>query len=994
MRPGIGIPTMSKRAKRVLIAVVSLAVLAILWFQFVGIYVDFLWYGEVGFREVFTTQAISRILMFLIVGVLAGGLLLLAMLFAYRSRPVFVPTGDSNDPLAPYRTIISTRPRLFAIGIAAVVGIICGLSAQGQWATVQLFLNGGDFGQTDPQFGHDVGFYVFRLPMIQLVLGWAFVITALCFVAVLLVQYIYGGIRLQGAGRKVTSAATLQLSLLIGVFVLIKAVQYWFDRYSLLFSDRGGSFTGASYTDVNAVLPAKIILMVIAGICAVGFIVGAILRSVKLPAIALALLVLSSVLIGGVWPLVLQQVVVKPNGLTKEPPYITRNIEATQAAYGLTSDKVTYVDYKEKTDGDPAALAKDKETIPNARLLDPNLLSDTFTQRQQLENFYGFPDQLSVDRYTVDNKVQDYVVAAREINIDKLADNQRDWINQHMVFTHGNGFVAAPANTVIDGYPDFTVSDLSNKGDIPVDQPRIYYGELTNNYAIVGAAAGEAAQEYDTGADRYTYQGTGGVPVSNLFQRLVFATYYGEANFLFSSQINGASKVMYNREVRDRVEKAAPFLTVDTKPYPAVVDKKIVWIVDAYTTAANYPYSQQMSLAEATTNSLSARGATQAQDPTEVGYIRNSVKAVVDAYDGSVKLYQVDDNDPVLKAWSSVFPGVITPGDQITPELRSHFRYPQDLFEVQRSLLTKYHVNDGATFFRASNFWKEPDDPTEQSVTAAQPPYYLQVTLPGQTDSRFELTSALTGFERDFMAAYVTANGDPKEYGKLTVLEFPTSTQTPGPKLVQQLFNADQDIANWVATRIQGGKAKVEYGNLLTLPIDNGLLYVEPLYLRGVSTSSYPQLGQVLVWFSNRVGRGATLADALLDAAKKQKVEIQPGAGGGADPGATGSAAIVTSSGADTSSSTPTGGSTVVVLPPDEAALVAAMNAALQQLDEAKKSGDLEKIGAANKKLEQAVEAYIKVAKPAAGSSTGTSTAPGNGSTGTGSAAPTTPAGG
>src|ERR1700712_853225 len=641
MRPPVGLPTMSKRAKRVLITLVGLAVLAILWFQFVGIYVDWLWFGEVGFREVFTTQAVSRIILFLIAAILGGGAMFGALYMAYKSRPVFVPTNEV-DPLAPYRTIVTTRPKAFAFGISGVVALICGLSAQSDWTVVQLWLHGQDFGTVDPQFGYDVGFYVFTLPMIQMILGWLFVILVVCFICVAIVQYLFGGIRLSGPGRKITSQATLQLSLLVAAFVLLKAVQYWYDRYELLFSNRGGTFTGASYTDINAVLPAKLILMLIAFICAIGFVVGAFTRSIKLPAIALGLLVLSSVLIGGVWPLVLQQVVVNPNGINREPEYIARNIDATRTAYQITDQQINYQQYAGQLSGDPAAIANDTDTVPNARLLDPNVLSPTFPQQQQLRNFYGFPDQLAMDRYTVKGVTQDYVVAVRELNADGLNDAQKNWINEHMVFTHGDGFIAAPANTVVNGYPDYSISDLSQdptKEDIPVDNPRTYYGQLTTDYAIVGAEGG-VAREYDTDTNRYTYAGAGGVSVGNIFQRAVFATEYGEANFLFSSEINSNSKILYNRDPITRVQKAAPFLTTDTKAYPAVVGGRIVWIVDAYTTAPNYPYSQEVTLSDATNNSLAARGVA-GQLNTQVSYIRNSVKATVDAYDGTVTLYEV-----------------------------------------------------------------------------------------------------------------------------------------------------------------------------------------------------------------------------------------------------------------------------------------------------------------------------------------------------------------
>ncbi len=961
MRPPIAMPSMSKRSKRVLITLGALIVLAVLWFQFVGVYINWLWFGEVGYRQVWTTQVLSEVVLFVVGGIVGGAVVFLSLLIAYRSRPVFVPSGEV-DPLSPYRTVISSRPKTFIFSISILVGLICAFSAQGNWQTIQLWIHAQTFGQTDPQFGHDVGFYIFILPALQLILGWMFALVALSFFAVLLTQYLYGGLRVSGPGRRITSQAAFQLSMLVGLFVLIKAIQYWFDRYALLFSSRGGKFTGASYTDVNAVLPAKIILMVIAAICAVGFIVGAFLHSVKLPAIALALLVLSSVLIGGVWPLVLQQVVVNPNGITKEPPYITRNINATRAAYDIGSNKVTYVPYSDKaaltnTGEVPAAAA---QTVANARLLDPNILSETFTQNEQLRNFYGFTDPLSVDRYTdpTTGKTQDYIVALRELNTAGLVGDQTNWIQKHMVYTHGDGFIAAPANQVgSDGYPVFSVSDVSNQGVIKVDQPRIYYGPLTTTYSIVGSTTPTAKREYDTDQTSYTYDGSGGVRIGNLFDRLVFATHYGEANFLFSTEINGNSKIMYVRDPRARVEKAAPFLTTDTNPYPAVVGGKIVWIVDAYTTAANYPYSQQVSLSATTANSQTTSGTESGQADTQVSYIRNSVKATVDAYTGAVTLYSVDNTDPVLKAWEGVFPGLIKPSSDVSTELRAHFRYPQDLFEVQRKLITQYHVDSATEFFQQSNFWDVPADPTESGNTAAQPPYYQQIALPGSTTPTFQLTSALTGFQRQFMAAYVSASSDPKNYGQISVLQLPVNTQTPGPVLIQQVFNSNQAIAQYITTRQTAGKSTVIYGNLLTLPIETGLLYIEPLYIKGVSTSASPQLGQVLVWYANRVGIGPTLAAALSNAAASAPVTITPGAGSSTST-TTGTSGAV-SSPSVTSSSNP---STQVALPSNQVQALAQMDAANKQLAIAKQSGDLGKIGIASQALENAVNNYLRLA--------------------------------
>ncbi|OJV31276.1 MAG: membrane protein [Actinobacteria bacterium 69-20] len=984
-----GMPVLSPRAKRVLIAIVALIVVVVLWYQFVGIYVDYAWFREIKQTGVFTTQLGTRVVLFFIAGVGIGLVIWLSLLMAYRSRPVFLPSNEI-DPLAPYRVIVTARPKLFAIGIAVVVGLICGASAQGSWQTVQLWMHGGNFGITDPEFGHDVGFYMFRLPMIQMIISWLFTATVLAFISVLVTQYVFGGIRLSaGKHRKVTSQAALQLSLLVGVFVLIKAVQYWFDRYDLLFSNRSGIFTGASYTDVHAVLAAKIILMCIAAICAIGFIVGGILKSIKLPVIALILLVLSSAVVGGIWPLILQKVVVEPSAITREVPYIERNIAATRQAYGIGTDKVQFVNYTADKKGvNPAQLAAEEPgTVNNARLLDPNLLSDTFTQREQLRNFYGFAGQLSVDRYQTNGKEQDYIVAAREIDVANFQEGQQGWINQHLVYTHGDGFVAAPANQLVDGYPVFEVSDVANpKGGIPVSQPRIYFGALAPDYAIVGAPDGASPREYDTDTTQYTYQGTGGVPVGSFINRLIFATQYGEANFLFSSEINSDSKILYNRDPRVRVEKAAPFLTVDTRPYPAVVDGRIVWIVDAYTTAQNFPYAQTVTLSEATTNSQQTGANATLQTNTQVSYIRNSVKAVVDAYDGTVSLYQVQDNDPVLKAWEGVFPGLIKPESAITPDLRAHFRYPEDLFEVQRGLIGKYYVSNPTEFYQGSNFWKVPNDPTESNVTAAQPPYYLEIAMPGTTKPQFMLTTAMTWFQREYISAYITANGDPDNYGKITVQQLPVDTQTPGPVLIQQLFNSNTNIANYITTRTTASRSQILTGNLLTLPTDKGLLFVEPLYLQGVSANSYPQLGQVLVWYNGQVGMGPSLA-AALDNASPADLSAVNGASGGTSSTTSSSSPPSTKSGVVStppSVSGSTGPTSTSGGPlPDAAQALAAMRQAEQELSTAKQSGDLAAIGSATEKLYAAVQTYLEVAGPTATTAAGSTTG-GSGTTSSG----------
>ncbi|MGH3470121.1 MAG: UPF0182 family protein, partial [Thermocrispum sp.] len=542
----------------------------------VGTYIDWLWFGEVDARGVFTTVLFTRVVLFLLAGLLVGGAVFAALMLAYRNRPVFVPVASQEDPLARYRSTVVARVRLFGIGIPVFVGIVAGLSAQGGWETVQLFLNGGEFGKADPEFGNDIGFYVFDLPFYNWLITWAFVALVGAFIAAVAVHYLFGGIRLAGKGGQLTNAARIQLAVTAGIFVLALAVDYYMDRYNLLLNGRNDLFTGASYTDLEAVMPAKLILMSIAVFCAGALFVGAFLRNLVLPAIALVLLLVSGILVGQAWPALLWQFSVKPNEIAKEADPIARNLAATKFAYDL--DDVEYVDYEPKTTATQEDIDEARETIEHIRLLDPSVLEPTFTQQVAKENFYGFPTKLDVDRYEVNSEVQNYIIAARELKTEGLAENQRSWINRRLVYTHGNGFVAAPANRVnsaLDeaaagqgGYPEFTVSDTGTKGDIPVSQPRIYYGELIDSYVIVGGEPGDAPLEYELDGSLYTYTGAGGVGIGSLFKRLVFAAEYAERNILFNEAIGSESKIIFRQDPRERVEAVAPWLTPDGDPYP------------------------------------------------------------------------------------------------------------------------------------------------------------------------------------------------------------------------------------------------------------------------------------------------------------------------------------------------------------------------------------------------------------------------------------------
>jgi uncharacterized membrane protein (UPF0182 family) len=966
-RPPIGMPKLSRRAKVLLSIAGVLILVLIVGARLLDTYVDWLWFGEVGFRSVFTTMLFTRIVLFFAIGLLVGGLLAVSLAIAYRTRPVFVPIAGADDPLARYRSTIVQRVRLFGIGIPVVVGAIAGAAGQGEWQPVQLMMNATAFGEKDPEFGKDIGFYAFTLPFITWLITWLFVALAIAGIGALITHYVFGGIRLGVKGDNFSVPARVQLSVIAGLFVVILAVDYFFERYELLFSTRNGLFDGATYTDLNAVLPAKLILMFIAGFCAVAFFVGAFVRNLQLPAIAIVLLILSSILVGWAWPTVLQQFSVKPNEAEKESLSIQRNIEATKYAFGIGEDKVKFEDYAGDatvTTDTKTKIDADTGTVPNVRLLDPSILSRTFTQREAGENFYGFPTKLDVDRYEVDGKVQDYIVAARELDSTRLVNNQTSWINKHLVYTHGDGFVAAPANRINrafteesggsgeGGYPVFTVSDLEalnndQEMDIPVTEPRIYYGELATDYAIVNARG-----EYDSSTDQaYRYKGKGGVAIDGWFNRFVFFAHYGERNILFNGDIGEGSKIMYDRDPRDRVSKVAPWLTVDGDPYPAVVDGRIQWIVDGYTTLENFPYAQRTPLGEATSDSLTG---VARQENRDISYIRNSVKATVDAFDGTVTLYAIDEKDPVLKAWENVFPGTVKHGD-IPESLREHFRYPEDLFKVQRELLAQYHVSSASQFFSTQTFWSVPPDPTtgnnEGGGAVNQPPYYVLAEVPGQTQPTFQLTSAMILLNRQVLSAWVSVSSDPADYGQFRVLRLPESERAKGPVQVHNEFETtDQVTEN--RTLFNNPNVNVRYGNLLTLPVAGGLLYVEPIYIEQKDENAFPQLARVLVYFGGRVGFEPTLEGALNEAFQQ--------AGGTTDPPDT----------EDPGTSTPP---TSSVTPPpasggDNPALdqaVQDINTALEQLKTAQQSGDFAAQGNALAALQKAVAAY-EAAKGAA----------------------------
>ena len=860
----------TRRRSPLTITIAILVAIGIALVSMSGFYADWLWFKSVNFTSVWSTVLVTKAVLFVTAGLITTSIILLNIIVAYKRRPLYVPMSIEADNLERYRAQIEPIKRWVVLGLSVVLFYFAGTSGSMLWSTWLLFKNSTTFGIKDPQFNMDISFFAFRLPFWQTLIAWGISTLVLSIIASAVVHYLYSGIRLQVREDRTTVAARVQLSVLLGGVVLLKAVAYWFDRYALALKE-SKLITGLTYTDVNAVLPAKAILAAIAVVCALLFFANIIRRSWVLPAAGAALLVISSVLIAGIYPGAIQQFQVKPSESSKEAPFIQRNIDATRTAYGL--DDVQVSDYQATLTTSAGQLSKDAATIANIRLMDPNVLPATFRQLQQIKPYYTFPDSLDVDRYMVGGVKRDTIVAVRELNI--AGNPSRNWINDHLVYTHGFGFVAAYGNTRdADGKPSFAVGDLPPTKGLGEFQPRIYFGENVPDYSIIGGVKTDSPVEFDypddasaNGQKNYTYTGTGGVPVGSLINKLVFALKYQEQKLLLSSLINKDSKILFERNPRERVAKVAPWLTLDGDPYPALVDGKVLWIIDGYTTSAGYPYSKQISLSSATNDALTANSnAVTAQGNQSVNYIRNSVKATVDAYDGTVVLYQWDEKDPVLATWSKAFPGTVTSKSKISKDLMSHIRYPEDMFRVQREILSSYHVQTAAAFYGGQDFWRVPRDPSTFGANAsAQPPYYLTLQMPGEEKPEFAMTTPFVPRGgRENLSAFAVVNSDAgPNYGKITVLQLPRSTNVAGPSQVASNFEAKPEVANSLSLLRQGG-SDVVLGNLLTLPVGGGLLYVQPVYVRATSNSAaYPLLQKVLVSFGDQIGYDDTLKGAL-----------------------------------------------------------------------------------------------------------------------------------
>lgn len=880
-RPGGGSSTGQRRPGRpsaLVLTIIIVAALVALFVLFSGIYTEILWFNQIGYTEVFWTENITRAVLFIIAGLVMAAAVWLAMSLAWRARPKDLGSR-TRDTLAQYQKQLEPIRRLVFIGVPALLGFFAGSAAMGAWQDVLLFLNQEPYGKVDPEFGMDLTFYMATLPMLGILVGYLISVVLIAGIAGLLVHYLYGSIRVEERGGiTIERGARIHIGVFAALFLLLQGANYWLDRYRTLQSQQG-NWAGALYTDVHAVIPTSTILAVTAVIVAILFVVTIVTGRWRISIVGTVVLIIGAVVAGAVYPFAVQEWQVKPSEQTREAEYISRNIEMTREAYGLS--EMEYTNYAGETEADEGGLTNESANTANIRLMDPNLLSRTFGQLQQFRPYYGFPNTLHVDRYEVDGETKDTVIAAREVSVDPNSS----WVNQHIIYTHGYGMVAADASAVAaGGRPSFLLSGIPSQGELGTDEdyePRIYFGMNSPQYSVVGAPEGapdrerDRPQDADSTADTtYTFTGEGGPSVGNLFNRLIYAIKFGSTELLLSSDINSESQILYDRNPVQRVEKVAPYLTVDSNAYPAIVDGRIQWIVDAYTTSDSFPYSRQEQLDSATQDALNTD--MSANLTGRVNYIRNSVKATVDAYSGEVTLYAWEA-DPLLQAWQKVYPSTLKPYSEMSAELMDHVRYPEDMFKVQRELLGRYHVTNAADFYENNDAWDVPADPTQDNPNIKQPPYYMSLQMPGKDEAAFSLTTTFipqlrdAGTQRNVLYGFLSANGEAgtgedgvksEDYGHLQLLELPRSTAVPGPGQAQANFDSNSTVSRELNLLRQGASSVIN-GNMITLPVANGILYVQPVYVQSTGSTSYPTLRKVLVSFGDRVGFGDTLQESL-----------------------------------------------------------------------------------------------------------------------------------
>jgi uncharacterized membrane protein (UPF0182 family) len=847
-------------------------------------YTDLLWFGEVDKTSVFWGQIRAKVTLGLLAGVGTGLIVGLNLWLVERLAPRYGLTVVGRPQIERVQQVLGPYLRPLRIGVAAFIGLVAGLQASGSWQRFLLWRNSVPFGSRDAQFHRDIGFYVFQLPFLQSIFGWLFTSLVLALVLSAAGHYLLGGIRPQVQSERIAGPTQSHLTVLLGLIVALKAWGYWLDKYKLVYSTRG-AVTGATYTDVKAQLPALEVLFWVALICALLFFWGVRNRGIAVPLGSIVLLAGVSIIIGGVIPTVFQRFRVAPQELQREEPYIQRNIDASRQAFGL--DGVQLRSFADKPTLTAADVSANQSTVDNIRLWDPEVLQPAIRNLQAIAQYYSFSD-VDVDRYLVDNQLRQVMISVREVDPSQLPQAARTWQNLHLAYTHGYGVVATQVNTAASqGQPDFIVSDFDQeRAKIPVTQPRVYFGEPPEagpDYVVVDTKQPEVDRPTPTGDTRTTsYNGDGGIRLSSFGRRLAFALRFRDINLLLSGNLTSQSRLLFNRDIRDRVEKVAPFLQWDGDPYAVVVNGRILFVRDGYTVSDNYPYVQRIDLGEAARRNGSTGHGVRGSG----NYIRNSVKAVVDAYTGKVTLYAFDESDPILKAWRKAFPDLFAARSAISSGLREHLRYPEDLFAIQTERYTLYHLTKADELYSRKDLWALPDDrsgeirsqQSQSAVAALAPaasplkmrPYYLLTSLPGEQGSKFVLVMPFTPNNKQNLLGYVAASSDPDDYGRLTLVGLDPSRTIDGPTQVNARILANPRVASELTLLNQQG-SQVILGNLLIVPVKDSLLYVQPIFVRSTSgggagpgsSSTIPLLEKVAVVLNTDVGYAPTLSEAI-----------------------------------------------------------------------------------------------------------------------------------
>ncbi|HEV8616291.1 MAG TPA: UPF0182 family protein [Methylomirabilota bacterium] len=822
----------------VVLVVVSMA-LAVLA-QVVPLYTDWLWFGEVGYTQVFLAVLSLR-------GALFTALTVAVLVFLYANLTFAARTSapdvywELEDQLGlPGRVVIEPLLRRFLPIVLLVIALMSGLRAGSHWQTVLGYFNGTSFGVTDPVFGHDLAFFVFVLPFWRLVHGWALALVAGTMVLTLGVYVLQRSLVLTTRGPRLAVGARSHLLVLGGALLALKAIGFWLDRFEIVFSARGVIF-GAAYTDVNASLPMLSALAVLCGLCAVACLVQITRPGIRIVAGGLLALGAVWVLGLGIYPALLQRFRVTPNELAAERPYIAHNIRMTRQAYGL--DRIEEKLFPADENLDARALERNEATVKNIRLWDHRPLLRTFGQLQEIRTYYKFVD-VDNDRYTVNGEYRQLMLSPRELSYAHL--QSRIWINEHLTFTHGYGVVVGPVNRITaEGLPEFFVKDIpprASDGFPKITRPEIYYGEVSNEYVIVRTRSQEL--DYPAGDQNVysTYAGTGGIPVSSLLRKLAFAARFGEIKILLSNDLAADSRIMMYRTVQQRVEQVTPFFKFDRDPYLVVTnDGRLVWMLDGYTTTDRYPYSEPV------------RGMGN--------YIRNSVKVTVDAYSGAVTYYLADPNDPIVRAYARAFPNLLRPLAQMPEDLRRHLRYPEDFFTIQARKFATYHMEDPQVFYNKEDLWAVPRR-TIEGRDRDMEPYYTIMRLPAERKEEFILLTLFNPSRRDNMIAWLAARSDPPNYGRLIVYNFPKQKLVYGPRQIDARIDQDPIISQQLSLWNQRGSSVIR-GSLLAIPIDQSLIYVQPLYLAASEQGALPELRRVIVAYGNQIAMEPTLEQSL-----------------------------------------------------------------------------------------------------------------------------------